>query len=86
MKGDKTFECVPVKETTPLPLGNVTQYEHIQKCMVKFLSKVESGGIKIARIDSICILKFINLLLFVECHCLSVASSRGTPDYSLHLG
>ena len=43
---------------------HVTKYKHIQKWIVEFLKKSERRGEKIARVDSICITKSINLQKF----------------------
>ena len=41
---------------------HVTKYKYMRKWMVEFLSKSESRGIKIARVNSIRMAKSINLL------------------------
>ena len=42
----------------------VSKYKNMQKLMIEFLKKCENRGIKIARLNSILITKFINLQLF----------------------
>ena len=43
---------------------HVTKFNNMRKLMVEFLRKSESRGDKIARVNSIRITKFINLLYF----------------------
>ena len=43
---------------------HVTKYIHMQKLMLVFLAKFENRGNKIARVNSIRITKYINLLYF----------------------
>ena len=42
--------------------NDVTKYKHMRKFVAIFLSKSESRGNKIARVNSIRITKYINLL------------------------
>ena len=47
---------------------HVSKYKNMQKWMVEFLRKYQSGGDKIARVNSIRITKSINLLKFCTVH------------------
>ena len=58
---------------------HATIYKIVRKCIVEFLSKSESRGIKIALINSIRITKAINLLEFCS---VGVGCHRGR--FSLH--
>ena len=55
---------------------HVIKYEHIRKLMVAFLSKFESSGIKIVRVNSIRITILSIYFNFVRVPFLSVTSSR----------
>ena len=63
MKGDEIVRPFDRHSTETATVGeHVTKYKHIQKLMPVFLGKFETRGIKIARVNSICITKSINLL------------------------
>ena len=52
----------PVQQQPVALCKHVTKYKHMRKWMVEFFRKSESCGFKIARVNSICIAKSINIL------------------------
>ena len=63
MKGDEIIRACDQHSNENVTLGkNVSIYKNMQKFMVEFLRKFESRRDKIARVNSIRIIKSINLL------------------------
>ena len=60
----RNCSSLPHSNETVTLMKHVAKYKNIRKWMVVFLRKIESRGIKIARVNSICIIKAINLLSF----------------------
>ena len=62
-EGDEIVRaCDRHRNETVTLTKQVSKYKYMQKQMVEFLSKYQSCGIKFARVNSISMTKFINLL------------------------
>ena len=63
MKGDEIVRPFDRNSNeTATVRKHVTKYKRMRKLMLVFLEKIENRGIKIDRVNSILITKFINLL------------------------
>ena len=65
MKGDEIVRlCDRHSNETVTTRKHVTKYKNLRKWTVEFLRKFENRGIKIARVNSILITKFVDFQLF----------------------